>query len=332
MLSKECPLISIIVPVYKVEKEIQRCLDSLVEQDYDNKEIILIDDGSPDKSGQICDEYSSTYHCVRVIHQENMGLAAVRNLGLKEARGDFISFIDSDDYVLEGLYTHCVNLINKHGCDIVCFGQQNIYGDTSKVQRIDVNKEHILILSSEEAIDQIFFEKNVDVITCNKIVKRDLFTNVCYPTGKLYEDMFTTYKFLSKARKVLCTDLRYYIYCHRPDSIGGSSDKDKTVDLLKAVDETYEFAKSFCVHNRYIDLGRLYWYVIVFNMILKTGETNEDLLQKIRILSKNRIKQMMLCPLLGINKRIELILIGINYSMYKKIYMVYIRKFRNYNL
>lgn len=331
-MNDEKPLISIIVPVYKVENLISRCLDSLIRQDYKNKEIILIDDGSPDRSGIICDKYSKEYDCIRTIHQDNQGLAAVRNLGLEEAKGDYISFIDSDDYVLDGLYTHCAELISEFGCDIVCFGHQDIYGNASRVQMVCSEKEHIRVISAEEAIDQIFFEKNVDVITCNKIIKRELFENVSYPVGMLYEDMFTTYKFLSKGNRILCTDLKYYIYCHRPDSIGGTSDKDKTIDLLKAVDETYEFGVVFCRHNRYIDIGRLYWYVIVFNMILKKGEENEHLLYEIRKMSEGKRTRVLRCPLLSLNKRIELILIGVNYRLYRRLYFCYIRWFRNYKM
>ena len=325
-------VISIIVPVYKVEKQLKRCLNSLVEQDYVDKEIILIDDGSPDGCGNICDEYERKYECVKVIHQDNKGLAYVRNLGIAEASGQYISFIDSDDYVLEGLYSHCYELIKKFDADIICFGQQNIYGDESIVKREFKKEEKTLVLSSKEAMDQIFFEKNVDVITCNKIIKKEILKGIEYPIGLLYEDMFTTYKIIARAKEIVCTDREYYIYCHRPESIGGMKFSKQSLDLLRAVDETYNFAIEYCDKKQYIDVGYLYWNIIVINMMIRSKVYDIDLINKVKKLSGQNRSKILKCDLLSKSKKCELILIGYSYNIYRTIYMLYIKKFRNYEL
>lgn len=246
-ISKEELMLTIAIPVYNVEKYLKRCLDSLVNQNYFSKEIIIINDGSKDGSLEIIKEYEKEYSFIRLIDQPNAGLAAVRNRCIKEARGRYISFIDSDDYVLDGLYEHLMPYIVSNNIDIMCFGVINFYENkpNDKIfKNINSSEECIKCYSNKEALDEFLLPNNIDVITCNKIIKKEIFEGTQYPVGKLYEDMFTNYKIVSKAKKIYSTNYKYYVYCHRDSSIGGMEYNEKTIDLYKAVTEVYEFSKT----------------------------------------------------------------------------------------
>ena len=184
--------LTVAVPVYNVKKYLKRCLESLIKNRIDDYEILLVNDGSTDGSGDICNEYSSKYDFIRVIHQDNKGLAEVRNVCIKNARGEYISFIDSDDYIVENTYSHLMNLVYNFEADILCFGVIDLYENVDeKVESINDCEEIITELTPQEALEEMLLPKHVDVITCNKIIKKSLYENIFYPSGKLYEDMFT---------------------------------------------------------------------------------------------------------------------------------------------
>ena len=317
--------LSIIVPVYKVEKELPRCIDSLISQDFKSKEIILIDDGSPDNCGKICDNYAEKYSFIKVIHQDNKGLAAVRNRGVLEARGKFISFIDSDDYILEGLYSHVIPIMSEKNAEIACFGHIDVYNEKISKMNDNQDKEVIITFTASEAIDQMFFVNNIDVITCNKIIDKRLFEGITYPVGMLYEDMFTTYKYLSKADTIISTNYKYYVYCHREGSIGRQKYNSKTMDLVKAVEETYNFGVSFCDKKENLNVGYLFWLIVVANIMIKSNHNDTVYFKKVQEFSRKIRNEVYNNKLLNKTRKFELILFGINLPLYKKIYKLYIK-------
>ena len=207
--------LSVVVPVYNVEKYLRRCLVSLVDDlgCVDNKELILINDGSLDDSYSICEEFASKYKYIRVINQENQGLAEVRNRGIAEAEGEFISFIDSDDFIRKGLFNHALELLHKYSADIFCFKCLNVYegkDNYDEITSIIPKNEKLKFFTKAEALDQIFFDNYIDVITCNKIIKKECFNSIVYPAGKYYEDMFTTYKVLKNASMIISSNLTFH--------------------------------------------------------------------------------------------------------------------------
>ena len=142
------------VPVYNVEKYLKRCIDSLIKNRINNYEILLVDDGSQDNSGNICDEYAAKYDYIRVIHQQNKGLAEVRNVCIEQATGEYISFIDSDDFITDNTYSHLMNLIYKYNADILCYGVIDLYeGITENFSKINNENEIITELSPEDAVE-----------------------------------------------------------------------------------------------------------------------------------------------------------------------------------
>jgi glycosyltransferase involved in cell wall biosynthesis len=236
-------LVSIIVPVYNVERYLSCCIDSILNQTYRCFELVLIDDGSRDSSGDICDDYAKKDERIRVIHQVNKGLAAVRNLGISEARGDYIQFIDSDDWVSPELVENSLSYMKKYDADIVCFRVVSVFSNSlRRTKKVDYEKK---VLSNKEALSVIFYPQYVDVVTCNKFFKKSVLDDITYPNGKLYEDMYTTYKIIAKAQRILCISDEYYYYRKNTNSIGFRSVSEESYEVKKAVGDCYTFCTNF---------------------------------------------------------------------------------------
>lgn len=206
---KKKPLISIIVPCYNVEPYLKECLDSLINQTYKNIEIIIINDGSTDKTKEIIDTYSRKHDIIHVIHQDNAGLSEARNVGIKESSGQFIALVDSDDSVslkfIEKLYVN----IETDGSDICVCGFNN-------------NVPNKKCITGQQALMHLLMEQeNIDILAWNKLYKKELFTehNISYPKGKIHEDNLTTYKLYSKAKKISYINESLYNYRIREGSI-----------------------------------------------------------------------------------------------------------------
>lgn len=204
------PLISVIVPVYNVEMELPECVDSILRQTYSNLEIWLVDDGSTDKSGKICDDYTKKDKRVVTIHKKNGGQSEARNLAISKCNGDYIVFVDSDDIAKSNLIETLYSLLGKYHTSIACSPYQKF----NEVEQL-FNEEPIKhgIVTSEYAIKQLLYQSRVfHTGPHGKIYKRDLFEDVTYPVGLFYEDLATTYKLLAKAGKVAYTTEKMYGY------------------------------------------------------------------------------------------------------------------------
>lgn len=223
-------IISIIVPVYNVAPYLERCVESLVYQTYSHMEIILIDDGSTDNSGSIADNLSETYDNVIVIHQENRGVSAARNAGLQIARGEFIGFVDPDDYVNREMYQHLYDKMQMYGADVAACTWASEYEGSYKV----IVREGIeAVLDSESAI---YYDLHNDrYITWNKLFSRKTCYNVFYDEAVINgEDRIFDVQSLLKAEKVVYVNKPFYHYCHRINSAGTKKYTRKDASLLKA--------------------------------------------------------------------------------------------------
>lgn len=210
--------ISVIVPVYKVEQYLQRCVQSICQQTCRNTEIILVDDGSPDNCGAFCDEYAQKDERIRVIHKVNGGLSSARNAGIEIATGKYIAFVDSDDWLdptmLELLLHLCVN----YRAQIAECSYRNILHD--RIQAETTCNGKIIEATPVEAIEGNLDWKYFKPIACNKLYDRKVIGDVRYPEGKLHEDEFTTHKFYLAATKITYADVALYNYDRRrEDSI-----------------------------------------------------------------------------------------------------------------
>lgn len=235
--------ISIIIPIYNVEHYLKRCLDSVINQNYDDLQIILVDDGSTDGSGLICDEYCKKDSRIQVVHKENGGLSDARNVGLNIAFGDYIMFIDSDDYVSKDFCSCSISDANKTGADIVIFGYTNVYEDYTIESCI--LKENEKVYSFEDAL-LMLQNGTMSSFAWNKLYKSSLFKNgIRYPKGKVYEDVGTTYLLFANAKKIFWSSANLYYYQRRNDSITGKKFNVKdTMDWFRLSLERFNYIKN----------------------------------------------------------------------------------------
>lgn len=207
---------SVVVPVYGVEAYLPRCVDSLLQQTYPNIEIILVDDGSPDRCGAICDSYALKDPRVRVIHQDNAGPSAARNRGIGEADGEYLTFVDPDDWVHDDLIHHLTTIATQTGADVsVC----QFVRTTDENMAVPGGRGDMRILGTNEAL-ALYGSGQASLMTspCAKLFRASLFDEVRFPEGRLYEDEFTTWRLMARARGVaLSGEVRYY-YFLRPES------------------------------------------------------------------------------------------------------------------
>ena len=233
--------LSIIVPVYKVEKQLEQCIRSILNQSFTNFELILVDDGSPDKCGEICDEYEKKDKRIKVIHKKNGGLSDARNAGLDIALGKYIGFVDSDDIIHPEMYERMYNFINKYNVDIVqCkFKKFKSIEDINKLSNI--NNTNIEYYTSKEAIMDMIDNNKINVNTWNKLYKRELFENERFPKGKIHEDEFLTYKLMYESNKIAYINEELYYYYQNDNGIMNGSNLIKRLDRIEAIEERSNF-------------------------------------------------------------------------------------------
>ena len=226
--------VSIIVPVYDIEEYLVECIESILAQTWKHFEIILVDDGSTDSSGKMCDEYAEKYNCIFVIHKKNGGLSSARNAGIDVARGNYLAFIDSDDVVHPDYLRELVNIVEKENADLVacdfCVGTSCQWGETSEV-KYDIRRD-------EDVLERMNDNDVVVTVAWNKLYHAKFFKeyNLRYPEGKIHEDMFLTPQILHCTNKMVITNQKLYFYRQRKNSIMNSSFSIKQLDSLEAIE------------------------------------------------------------------------------------------------
>lgn len=238
----EMPLVSVIVPVYKVESYLHRCVDCILAQTYANLEIILVDDGSPDNCGKICDEYAQKDKCIKVIHKKNGGLSDARNAGLDIAMGEYITFVDSDDWIHFQYVEILLNNLTKADVDISTCS----FVRTPEKMLMDskVSESSYHIYSSEKAIEQTLYQNRLDNSAWGKLYKKELFNGLRFTVGRLYEDLDFFYKIYDRAVRLVHTDAVLYYYYYRTDSIMGVFNR-KRLDVLDITDEIVDYMVKY---------------------------------------------------------------------------------------
>ena len=232
-------LVSIIVPVYNVERYLARCVESIIGQDYNNLEIILVDDGSNDSSGMICDRYARHDNRVKVIHQTNGGLSAARNAGLDIASGDYIMFVDSDDEVVSTFVSTMLNASISNDASLVQCGFR--YVDEEGILLNEVVSSDAVLLNHTEQMKEHLNERLITTMVWDKLYKADLLHDLRFPVGKYHEDIFFTYKVLHCATTTFVLNKALYNYRQVAGNIMHRSFNNKHLHSLEALQERKEF-------------------------------------------------------------------------------------------
>lgn len=224
--------ISVIVPVYKVESYLDKCISSIVNQTYANLEIILVDDGSPDNCPAMCDAWAEKDSRIRVIHKPNGGLSDARNAGIVVATGELMAFVDSDDWIAPDMYEYLYQRLTEDNSDIAACGVQMVRED--KTQSRMLTQEGNCVLNQEEAMRAIIEESWLKQPVWYKLYKTDLIRDILFPMGKCHEDVFWSYQAVGSAKKVSVSDHVGYYYLQRGGSIMGAGYSLKRLDAVEA--------------------------------------------------------------------------------------------------
>lgn len=235
----ENPLISVIVPVYKVERYLPKCVESILNQTYRNLEVILVDDGSPDGCGAICDGFAEQDSRVRVIHKKNGGLSDARNAGLEIAQGEFIAFADSDDWLEPEAYEALLGLSQKYNAKMVCGGRFD-EDDAQGTCTVGLCPEKEEFVEGKELVRRIFRWDHLDSAAWDKLYARELFQEIRYPVGRIVEDVPTTYRLVLLAGGAAMLPKPIYHYVHRAQSITTSSVSEKSFHAPENAALVYE--------------------------------------------------------------------------------------------
>lgn len=302
------PLISVIVPIFNVELYLKRCVDSIINQTYTNLEILLIDDGSTDESPCICDQYASEDYRIKVVHKANGGLSDARNAGLDIMKGEYVTCIDSDDFVSPYYVENLYDALITTNCDMACSWFVDYYeGDIEPLYRkLDIKE--VVKLNRVESYRKMLYQDGIEVSACSKLYKSKSFENIRFPKGKLYEDVATTYKLIERAESVAVIPNVDYCYFQRIGSIAKAKFNMRKLDAIVHMGELKDFIienypelnKAACC--RYFSTVCNIFFLILDNEYSKEQEQLWHEIKKYRgkvLLDKNGRKKARIAALLS---------------------------------
>ena len=306
-------LISVIVPIYNVAPYLEECCEAIANQTYKNIEIILIDDGSTDASGKICDEFAKKDSRARVIHKKNGGLSSSRNVGIDKARGELLSFIDSDDFPRTTMLEKLYECLLRNNADVACC-------DFSSRKEIIPREDKEEIFLQGEAISRLLDDYGYKCYAWNKLYRKSLFNNIKYPEGEFFEDIKTTFNIFSNAKKICYLQNDLYYYRIRQESITNRAYSDKNIDQIKAIDYVKTHALNILndVQFARLSAGYIAYYM---NFIKKAFVANKEIAENVDFLQtllKKEIGNVLNCEGLITKIKIEMILFTISPNVFKK--------------
>lgn len=319
------PLITVIVPVYKVEKYLKECVDSILKQSYSELEIILVDDGSPDGCGKICDNYAKTDERIRVIHQQNKGLSSARNAGIDIATGQYITFVDSDDWISEDMIEILYQSMKKQKAQMAGCFLESFYDNKRKLS----NRYHdqIYIFSRAKALDSFLFNGYLTPCTCGKLYMIDLWKNIRFPEKMFFEDQYTTYKLIDQCDKICFTENPLYHYRKREGSIGHSKFCQTTYQLYDAIHQEYDYINdkygNFCPN---IAVARITWELVFINMMIVANYYDDIVRKDVQKFAKINIRKVWKCEYISILRKVQINLFIFCFPLYVIFYRRYKKK------
>lgn len=237
------PLVTVIVPVYGVEAYLDRCVQSIVDQTYGNLEIILVDDGSPDRCPELCDAWAEKDPRVRALHKPNGGLSSARNAGLDTCRGEYVSFVDSDDWISPHMIERLLDACLTEGVLLSCGGRYNVSEDTGQ-QKIGLCPQRQEVISSVDMIRRILTWGGCDSSACDKLFHRSLFAEHRFPEGRVNEDVAILYRVIDGTDRVAMCPEPFYYYWHRRGSITSHRFSPKSFHFVEHTEEILAYARE----------------------------------------------------------------------------------------
>ena len=289
---KKDVLLTVVIPVYNVEKYLKRCIESILIQEWKNYDILLVDDGSTDSSPQICDDYAKVYDFISVIHKKNGGLSEARNTGISHAKGDYVYFPDSDDWLEPQTFKELADVLESQEFDIVSFNREFVKGEEDPIVSDPLVTQ---VFEGKDAFVQMLKHSYITGFANDKIYKKSLFidNNISFPKGKYYEDLGTNYKLFLSAENVFATNQKYYHYLiDNPDSITQSWNEQKFSDMFEFYKDIFysDFVRSR-LNQEELQTSQLYY---VNGLIHILASLYKSKLDKKYIDITNQVKQELL--------------------------------------
>lgn len=318
-------LITIVIPIYNVEKYLEKCLASVINQTYKNLEIILVDDGSPDNCGAICDEYAKKDARIKVIHKENGGLSDARNSGIKAATGKYITFIDSDDYVTTDYIEYLYGLIKKYNVKLSICKLQIVWKDIKTQDESDLKDE---CLDIKSAYENLLFQKGIDISANAKLYLTELWKNYEFPKGKVYEDTAVIYKLLEESNNIAFGNKECYFYIARMGSISkqqgfGKNERDyieHTNQMLSYIGEKYpELQVAVSRYDLYANFR-------ILRILIFTKPRDKKMEKEFVAKIKEKQKIVFKCSDTPRRDKIAIILLNMGLPFFRMFWLLY-RKF-----
>ncbi len=280
------PLISVIVPIYNVEQYLPRCIESILNQTYKNLEIILVDDGATDRCGSICDAYKEKDCRVKVIHKPNGGLSDARNTGLDQMTGEYVTCIDSDDFVSPYFVSNLWSALEEKQCDIASSWFIEYHnGQIVPTGRI-VDIQEVEVLAKNKYFERLLYQDGVEISAWGKLYKSSLYRNVRYPVGKLYEDIPTTYRLIEQAKKIAVISNIDYYYFQRENSIARAKFSIRKMDAIYHMHIFGNFIQEN--YPELVDAFKCRYFNTVCNILF---QINDSSFQQQKTLLWNEIKK-----------------------------------------
>lgn len=275
--------ISVIIPVYNVEEYLHYAMESLLKQTYNNFEIILVNDGSTDNSGELCNRYSEDYDFVRVYHKENGGLSDARNFGVNKSEGEFITFLDPDDFIEDYTLELMYGLQKEYNADLVATNIKVVYNH--EINNKKERNNNIYECSNKEALELMYYNEIATVSACGKLFRREYLLDVPFPKGKIYEDLFIIADLLKNMKKIVITQEETYNYYQRENSIVNSPFSEKQYDYFSAIDNNELVIKKYYEDNQEIlkalNSKRFIGSFLLSNMAIKSSKKDVKKIKKL---------------------------------------------------
>ena len=282
------PLISVIIPVYNVEKYLNKCITSVVEQTYKNLEIIIVDDGSTDQSPEICDEWKKRDSRIQVVHSSNGGAGKARNTALDMATGDYVTFVDSDDYIAPQMYQVLLEQFYD-GIGIVECNYSMVYDDSEKFkEERKIYKIHTY--SAMQAMHENINDHIFRQLIWNKMYRKDVIKGIYFPTGNKIDDEFWTYQAIGNASKLIYINQKLYAYRQQEQSVMHLLDAKKRLEALKAKEERHKYICEFMPQLKVESLNNL-WFTCIYQGQRVLKDKNRENLKSVYPQIKRFIKK-----------------------------------------
>lgn len=317
--------ISIIVPIYNTQKYLKNCIESVLNQTFKDFELILVDDGSTDNSGAICDQYSGNDRRITVIHKKCEGPGSARNSGIEMAHGEFIGFIDGDDYIESNMYESLYNDVIEYDADVSICGIYNVFKD-KKIRQSDIDGK--MLMGPQDAIRHVLESKLFSVNAVNKLFKRDLFKDIRFPVGKTAEDAFVIPTIFKISKKIIFNSKPLYNYVRRENSITTSKFSEDDLDVIEAYNLNLSMVRlNFPKLEKQAQFRLIWSYIYILDKMLFSEDYKKiKEYEEISKIIKDKTWEIIKNPYFSLKRKICALIFFISKDLYVVIRKKYFSK------